>query len=162
MVYMDDTGRNMNDKIVQLFEIPSPSAGATEPFIVVNERQVVVAYRIAIAAFDAYGPFDDEDEPFCVVQFPWAGFHSLGPPNDEGLGTHPLAERGLKWYSVHEIQKSSFVVSQWRVVSHRHPRRHFVVTFQDSTFECVAADCVLAGVYASADIATREAFALFG
>jgi hypothetical protein len=38
---------------------------------------------------------------------------------------------------------------------------HFVFTFQGSTFECVAADCTLVGVYGSADIAGREAFGLF-
>lgn len=33
----------------------------------------------------------------------------MGPPNDEGLGSHPLAALGLKWYSVHEVMNSSLV-----------------------------------------------------
>ncbi|QCP52471.1 hypothetical protein FAZ95_25210 [Trinickia violacea] len=149
------------DKIVLLDSVPVPSPGSTEPFVIANERQVAIVYRIAEIDFERYGPFSDEDEPFCLVQFPWAAFHRLGPPNDEGLGSHPLAAVGLKWYQAHEVLKSSFVASSWKRVSPHHPRRHFVFTFQDSTFECVAADCVMSGVYGSADIAGREAFSLF-
>lgn len=70
-----------------------------------------MAYRIAPIDFERFGPFGDDDEPFCLLLFPWAAFHRLGPPNDEGLGAHPLAAAGLKWYSVHEIVNSSFVAS---------------------------------------------------
>lgn len=149
------------DKVVVLNTVPTPSAGSTEPFVIANERQVVIAYRIAQVDFERYGPFCDEEEPFCLVQFPWAAFHRLGPPNDEGLGVHPLAVAGLKWYQAHEVMNSSFVASSWKLASPHHPRRHFVLTFQDSTFECVATDCVLSGVYGSSDIANREAFSLF-
>jgi hypothetical protein len=38
--------------------------------------------------------------------------------------------------------------------------RHFVITFEDSTFECIAADCVVAGIYGGSDVAAREAFML--
>ena len=147
--------------VVLLDSYPQPASGATDPFVVANERQVALAYRIAPIDFERFGPFADDDEPFCLLLFPWAAFHRLGPPNDEGLGTHPLATLGLKWYSVHEVMNSSFVTDQWKVVSPHHVRRHFVITLQDSTFECVATDCVLGGVYGSDDVASREAFTRF-
>lgn len=149
------------DRIVLLDSVPNPAAGSTEPFIVADERQVAVIYRIANSDFERYGPFDEENEPFCLLQFSWAAFHRLGPPNDEGLGAHPLASRGLKWYSVHEVMDSSLVAEHWPRVPAHYPRRHFVLTFQDSTFECVAANCSLIGVFSSADIAGREAFLLY-
>ena len=36
--------------------------------------------------------------------------------------------------------------------------RHFIFTFEDSSFECVASTCEFAGVFATADIARSEAF----
>lgn len=57
------------DKIVLLDSVPIPAAGSTEPFVVANERQVAIVYRIAEIDFERYGPFGDEDEPFCLVQF---------------------------------------------------------------------------------------------
>jgi hypothetical protein len=158
---MSNVLTSKRDRVVLLDSIPNPAAGSTEPFIVADERQVAISYRIAESDFECYGPFDEENEPFCLLQFPWAPFHRLGPPNDEGLGAHPLARRGLKWYSVHEVMESSLVAQHWPRASEHHPRRHFVLTFQDSTFECVAADCTLAGVFGSAHIAGREAFSLF-
>jgi hypothetical protein len=35
-----------------------------------------------------------------------------------------------------------------------------VITFQDSTFECVASDYTVVGVYGAGEIASREAFSL--
>ena len=72
-----------------------------------------------------------------------------------------MAVAALTRYLVHEILNSSFVTSQWKVVSPHHLRRHFVITFQDSTFECVATDCVLAGIYGLDDVASEEAFIRF-
>jgi hypothetical protein len=37
---------------------------------------------------------------------------------------------------------------------------HFVITFQGSTFECVASDVTVVGVYGAGEIAIREAFSL--
>jgi hypothetical protein len=149
------------DNVVLLDSVPKPVPGSTEPSVVASERQVAIVYRIAEIDFERYGPFDDEDEPFCLVLFLWAAFHRLGPPNDEGLAAHPLAAVGLKWYRAQEVLNSSFIASSWKLASWHHPRRHFVLTFQDSTFECVAAECTLVGVFGSADIAGREACSLF-
>jgi hypothetical protein len=128
---------------------------------VANEHQRALSYRIAPIDSERFGPFGDDDEPFCLLLFPCAAFHRLGPPNDEGLGAYPLASLGLKWYSVHEVLNSSFVTPQWKLASRHHVHRHFAITFQDSTFECVATDCVLGGVYGSNDIASTEAFTRF-
>jgi len=89
------------DRIVLLESVPKPASGSTEPFIVASERQVALSYRIAECDFERFGPFHDDEEPFCVLSFPWAVFHRLGPPGDERLGSHSLAALGLTWYSVH-------------------------------------------------------------
>jgi hypothetical protein len=40
-------GSYQQDTVVLLDSVPSPTADAPEPFVVANERRVVVAYRIA-------------------------------------------------------------------------------------------------------------------
>jgi hypothetical protein len=146
-----------HDKAVQLDSVPSP---ASEPFLVATERRVALAYRIADRDFDLYGPFGDGDEPFCVVLFSEADFHRLGPPGAEEIEVHPLSSQGLRSNSGHEVMNSSLVAEGWEVAAEHMPLRHFVWTFQDTTFECVAADYTVAGVFGSGDIASREAFAL--
>jgi hypothetical protein len=69
----------------------------------------------------------------------------LGPPNDEGLDSHPLYGRGLGFYGVFRVEPSAWV-EQLQNVGRRGDappattsrRTHFIVTMQDSTFECVA------------------------
>lgn len=73
--------------------------------------------------------------------------HMFGPPNDEAFSGHPLASRGLGPYGAYVIQRSSWIRRLERMNSvHRAHRpesfaryRHFVLSFHDTTFECVAA-----------------------
>jgi hypothetical protein len=148
------------DQVVQLDSVPRPAAESPEPFVVANERRVVIVYRIAEADFERFGPFDDDDDPFCAVEFTAAAFHQFGPPNADGLYAHPLAERGLRGDSAHEIVNSSLVADAWGADAAEDGRRHYVLTFQGSTYECVASDCTVVGIYGNGDIAGREAFSL--
>jgi hypothetical protein len=151
---------HQQDLVVLLDSVPRPAADAPEPFVVANERRVIVSYRIAESDFERFGPFSEEDDPFCVVVFSEAAFHQFGPPNHEDLHAHPLASRGLLEFAGHEIVNSSLVEDTWGVASPSGGFRHFVLTLRDSTFECVAADCTAAGIFGNGDIAAREAFSL--
>jgi hypothetical protein len=68
----------------------------------------------------------------------------FGYPNDEALGGHPLYKHGLAAYGVFEVLSSSWIqqmTEQNRVCFPRtsdSKMRHFIFTFHDSTFECVA------------------------
>jgi hypothetical protein len=148
------------DHVVLLESVPHPAADAAEPFIVASDRRVILAYPIAESDFERFGPFDSDDDPFCTVLFPDAVFHRLGPPGDLDLEIHPLASQGLNGYSVHEVMNSSLAAEISAVASHGPAPRHFVITFQDSTFECVASDYTVVGVYGAGEIASREAFSL--
>jgi hypothetical protein len=80
-----------------------------------------------------------------VIRFPLCMFFMFGAPNDEALGGHPLAQVGLRHYSVHEVRESAlaYELERRNAVHPRHDpasfanRRHYVFTFQDSTLECV-------------------------
>jgi hypothetical protein len=76
------------------------------------------------------------------------GVHSLmfGAPNDKALRGHPLADRGLDAYGAYRVDNSSWVrrLERMNRVHDRHSRerflrlQHFILTFHDSTLECVA------------------------
>ncbi|PRX36630.1 hypothetical protein B0G75_101819 [Paraburkholderia sp. BL18I3N2] len=148
------------DQVVLLNSVPHPAEDAAEPFIVASDRRVILSYPIAESDFETFGPFDPDDDPFCAVLFPDTVFHRLGPPGDDDLEIHPLASQGLTGYSVHEVMNSSLATELAAVASTGPTLRHFVITFQASTFECVASDYTVVGVYGAGEIASREAFSL--
>ncbi|NVH72996.1 hypothetical protein FSB08_10515 [Paraburkholderia sp. JPY432] len=155
------------DQVFLLDSVPHPAADAAEPFIVASDRRAILTYPIAESDFERFGPFDPDDDPFCAVLFADAVFHRLGPPGDDALAIHPLAAHGLTGYAVHEIFNSSLcaeiaaVTTDPIAIAAESPaRRHFVITFQASTFECVASDYTVIGVFGAGEIASREAFAL--
>ena len=93
--------------------------------------------------WDTAKPEDLGDEHVVVLD----GVHSVmfGSPNDEALHGHPLADRGLGAYAAHEVVSSSWIRGLERM-NRAHSvhsaaacarLRHFILTFHDSTFECV-------------------------
>ncbi|MBB5497936.1 hypothetical protein [Paraburkholderia sp. MM5384-R2] len=155
------------DQVFLLDSAPHPAADAAEPFIVASDRRVILTYPIAESDFERFGPFDPDDDPFCAVLFADAIFHRLGPPGDDDRAIHPLAGQGLVGCAVHEVVNSSLcaeiaaVATDSVAIAPEAPaRRHFVITFQASTFECVASDYTVIGVFGAGEIASREAFAL--
>ncbi|MFT4065715.1 hypothetical protein [Paraburkholderia sp.] len=155
------------DLVVLLDSVPHPAADAAEPFIVASDRRVILTYPIAESDFERFGPFDPDDDPFCAVLFADTVFHRLGPPGDADLMIHPLAAQGLSGYSVHEVVNSSLCAEiaavpagSTSIAAAAPARRHFVITFLESTFECVASDYTVIGVFGAGEIASREAFAL--
>ena len=70
----------------------------------------------------------------------------FGYPNDEALPGHPLYPKGLTFYGIFEVRDSSWsrALAEQNLVSFPNPSpsatsgRHFVVTFHDSTLECIA------------------------
>ncbi|MCC8400783.1 hypothetical protein LJ655_02540 [Paraburkholderia sp. MMS20-SJTN17] len=155
------------DRVVLLDAAPRPAADTAEPFIVASDGRVILTYPIAESDFERFGPFDPDDDPFCAVLFADAVFHRLGPPGDADLSIHPLAAQGLIGSAVHEVVNSSLCAEIATVAAGSMAtgpaapaRRHFVITFQASTFECVASDYTIIGVFGAGEIASREAFAL--
>jgi hypothetical protein len=122
------------DTIVSVRDIPRPDAAAPRPVMLGTEDFVAVAYY-------AVGPGD------AVVLVTFDSYaHMLGPPNEEALEAHPLYCRGLRYHAVFEVRESSWIrslermnrVHMWHDSAHFNYYRHFIITFQDSTFECIA------------------------
>lgn len=141
------------DKLAPLEGVPQCAPGAPLPHVLAAEGRLDLLYLIENTPTDwdatTIRVVDDESvEPVALVAFekPEAAF--LGPPNDEALAGHPLAGRGLVPYSAFAVEPSSWIRELARRNSY-HPEhdpsyfeqlRHFIFTFHDSTFECVASD----------------------
>ncbi len=125
------------DHLVKLTEIPQSSPGAPLPIAVATESDLMLAY---------YTNNDDGTEA-AGIGFERYYAHMFGPPSDEAIRGHPLHSRGLKSYAAYEVLESSWIrqLEKMNAVHPQHDRkwflagkRHFLFTFDDSTFECIA------------------------
>jgi hypothetical protein len=125
------------DKVVELHTLPQSSIGAPLPITLSDEFTTVIAYLIEE---------DKEYNTVAVVTFKSCYSMMFGPPNDEAFNGHPLYSRGLKPYSFFQIEHSSWIrrLEKMNSVhpSHSHSMfedyKHYVLSFHDSTFECIA------------------------
>lgn len=143
---------DQQDQVIELSDLPQSSVGAPLPIVVADEHRLFVVYMVEEPDPDWDGRSvrvvtpEDSAELIALVQFVRPSAHFLGPPNDEAFAGHPLAARGLHPYGAFEVKQSSWI----RLLERRnrvHPhhrssafaaRRHFVLAFHDSTFECIA------------------------
>ena len=140
------------DRVVPITDIPQSSVGAPNPIVLSDESVTVVAFYLQNTPEGWDGTWvrvvgaETEGEPVGIVRFSLCYASLLGPPNDEAFDGHPLAGRGLTPYGAFLIEDSSWIRQLQRMNS-IHPchepekyeaLKHFILTFHDSTFECVA------------------------
>jgi hypothetical protein len=140
------------DRVVSCPELPQSSIGAPLPVVVGSEHRVAVAYYLDTTPPDWDGSdvrlvTMESDEPWAIVVFEDAYAHMFGPPNDEAFNGHPLYSRGLQPYGGFLVHSSSWLrqLERMNSVHSSHDRArfmkgriHFILTFHDSTFECIA------------------------
>jgi hypothetical protein len=112
------------------------------PFVVADEGIVLLSFFTpSNAAVE-----EDRSATAAIMQFHIPLMHLLGPPNDEAIKGHPLWRRGLDYYSAYRVEHSS-LLRRIAIMNYVHPRNdpaafdkfhHYILTFEDSTFECVA------------------------
>jgi hypothetical protein len=133
------------DQVVACNDVPSPGV-PTNVVVVGGGRGLTLSYEVGAGGANR-----------ALVAFESVRAHYLGSPNDEVLHGHPLHRRGLKPYSVFEVIHSSWIraLEQTNSVHPRHDPsrynglRHFIVTFQDMTFECIARQVQVLAVVAN-------------
>src|SRR5215475_2304255 len=140
------------DRVVPTNDIPQSSIGAPIPVVLSDEFVAVVAFYLQNTPDGWDGTSvrvvgkEAEGEPLALVKFSICYASMFGPPNDEAFGGHPLASRGLRPYGAFIIENSSWIrrLEQMNSVHRYHKperfwaRKHYVLSFHDSTFECVA------------------------
>lgn len=137
------------DRVVSLEDVPQSCVGAPMPVVFSDEYSAIVVYITRDAACPGV-----DDNAFVAFRHRYALM--AGPPNDEAFAGHPLAARGLRPYGAFRVEDSSWIRQLERmnaVHPHHDPERfwdltHYILSFHDSTVECVAGDytvSVLAG-----------------
>ena len=134
------------------FEAPQCSVGAPLPTIVASEYQFRACYQVQQAdpAWDGTSirilDPDVSGEPVAIIRAEQCYAHTFGPPNDEAIEGHRLADLGLEPYSTYEIRDSRWI-AELEGANRVHPYhsaepfdalRHFIFTFHDSCLEIVA------------------------
>ena len=143
------------DTVVELEDVPQSSVGAPCPMILCGEHSVHLAYFREFPNEDEMesvrnGREYEKEDACLLLKFSFCYAHIFGPPNEEAIHGHPLARRGLSPFGVFEVKNSSWIRGlevMNRVHANHKPERfqklrHFIFTFHDSTFECVAHDFV--------------------
>jgi hypothetical protein len=131
------------DKVIELDLGCVPEAAVSGAVLVETEHSTFLT-------FNAQRPITESSEAVghAVVEFPMCSVTLFGYPNDEALPGHPLYSSGLGYYGIFEVLNPSWVkrIQQQNSVSFpkregdRSTLRHFIITFHDSTFECLADD----------------------
>lgn len=127
------------DFIVEL-DVPwQVDPGASAPVLLQGEATAIVV------AYASVSPGHKGES--VVLSFEGCVISRFGYPNDEALSGHQLSKRGLRCYGLYEVLESSWLLelqrqnrvafpnTDWPAGAHL---RHFVATFHDSTFECLA------------------------
>jgi len=141
------------DKVIKLRDVPQSSVGAPNPIVLAGEHDVLITYYLQNTPQEWDGTsvkvvgIDTTGEPVTIVKFNRYYAHMFGPPNDEAFEGHPLSNRGLEPYGVFEVQNSSWLrkLEKMNSVHPYHDKerfmenmKHFVFSFHDTTFECIA------------------------
>jgi hypothetical protein len=142
-----------NDRVVELRDLPQSCIGAPLPVLLMDEYTLVLASCLELEGPPGWdgetarvvSPLTD-DMQVALLRFSPYGPFMFGPPNDENIEDHPLGSRGLKAYGAYRVESSSWIRTLERMNSvhpEHNPRAyddliHYIFTFHDSTFECVA------------------------
>ncbi|MBI3564987.1 MAG: hypothetical protein HY079_07320 [Elusimicrobia bacterium] len=110
------------DRVVPL-PLQEPDVEHPLPIVLSKDGTVVVSYLAWLGRKHSH----------IIVTFHPSFGHRFGPPSRLGLAAHPLAARGLKKDGVFEVKGSTLVRD-----SYGGKGKHYVFTFKDAMFECVA------------------------
>jgi len=133
------------DFVREITDLRQCDVGAPAPMVLAGEHDVFLAYYLQgkLEEKNDYQSFYD----VAIVKFKGCYAHMFGPPNDEAFHGHPLSSRGLHPCGVFEIKESSWLRKLERMNSvhpyHNKERfigrfHHFIFSFHDTTFECIA------------------------
>src|SRR5690349_20064435 len=128
------------DTVLELDLGYKPEAAVSGAVLLATEYSTVLAFNATEMAQD--GQFLPAG--YAIIEFLGCQITKFGYPNDEALSGHPLYPRLKGAYGIYEVLNSSWLTQleqQNRAPfsdSGKWNARHFLITFHDSTFECLA------------------------
>lgn len=79
-----------------------------------------------------------EDDAVALVFSSGLEAHYFGPPHADAVNRHPLHARGVDIYGAFEVHDSSWIRELRQISGRQIEGRHFILTFHDTAFECIA------------------------
>lgn len=130
------------DTVIQLSLGYEPDAAVSGAVLVQTEQSTFLTFNATKLGEDNFY----QDAGTALIEFPRCLTTKFGYPNDEALGGHPLSAKMEGAYDIYEVLNSSWVKQLEEQNRVSFPKtanwqsRHFIITFHDSTFECLAKD----------------------
>jgi hypothetical protein len=117
-----------------------PIADCPNPILYQDEQTATLSFEAVRRSGDK------EFHPEGKIEIIFSGVlcTKFGYPNDEALAGHPLYSKGLGFYGFFEVVESAWLTEISKQNRKCFPNctsyngRHFIITFHDSTFECLA------------------------
>lgn len=138
----------MTNKVVELDVGFKPEAAVSGAVLVQSEVSTFLTFNAMKQEED--GLWHPAGTAF--VRFPMCLATKFGHPNDEALPGHPLYSM-MQGYGIYEVIDSTWVDELTRLNQVRFPQtdpgrwkstyHHFIFTFHDSTFECLANEMLM-------------------
>ena len=92
-----------------------------DPIVLFNGNKVLLCYETI-----------PHNENYAIIEYSNIIEFKVTPINDEGLGKHPYAKYGLKFYSIHIIE-NTLETKRWSILG----AKYWVYCFKDRTFEVI-------------------------
>lgn len=130
-------------KLIEIKDIPQMSTGAPSPTIIADDNNLYVSYYKALTIA---GKRADQ---VITLRFLLYAHFNFGAPSAETISGHRYYKFGLESYAVFELLESD-LIEKLRQVNKVHPYhddkrfdslKHYIITYHDRTFECVAEGC---------------------
>lgn len=128
------------ENVVVTLDVPwRVDPGASAPVVLHGGSSTVIVANASVSA--------GHEGESVVLSFEGCVVSRFGYSNDEALPGHPLSKRGLGYYGIYEVLNSSWILELQRQNRDAFPNtdwpagppvHHFVATFHDDTFECIA------------------------
>lgn len=126
--------------------------GAPSPLIVANESNLVIAFYTTseIASYELHERNACQDIGVVSIKFEGCLQYSFGIPGNESIYGHPYWKLGMRPASFYELKDSDWIESL-KNIEQVHPSydlkswasyKHYILTFHDNMFQCVARDWV--------------------
>jgi hypothetical protein len=140
-------------KLKEINSLLPMDIGAPIPVIISGEYKLDLLYfydkefeKSTTGYLDMPQERHNSDMGIAHLSFKYASVHKFGYPNDEVLSAHPYYSLGLSSYTMFEVEGSDWIAAIEKMnqvhISHNPGRfkllRHYIITFKDSTFECIA------------------------
>lgn len=125
---------------MKLIEIPQEikiCGGAPCPVLVSDDTNLFLFF---------YANINRGEDFIACIRFDRYEHHRFGYPGEESQGAHPYSKLGLGYCSYHILQESD-LIKELKSIDSNHPYfegwkwhelNHYVFTFHDSMFECIA------------------------